>query len=122
MIGQERIPQRPIRYITFGGKKGWMPRWFSHMWVSPDERPLRLGQNLGSQKMVWNPGARSLSVFNIEEDPFEMSPLVFSHKNADYSAKARPLGQWFQATDLSAGDSKLTKRDLEILKTLGYIH
>ena len=122
MTGQERIPQRPIRYITFAGKKGWMPRWLSHMWVSPDERPLRVGQSLGTQKMVWDPAGRSLSVFNIDEDPFEMSPLVLSHKDAQYSATARPLGQWFKATDLSAGDSKLTKRDLEVLKTLGYIH
>ena len=122
MTGQERIPQRPIRYITFAGKKGWMPRWLSHMWVSPDEGPLRVGQSLGSQKMVWDPTGRSLSVFNIDEDPFEMSPLVLSHKDAQYSATARPLGQWFKATDLAAGDSKLTKRDLEVLKTLGYIH
>ena len=122
MAGRETIPQRPIRYITFAGKKGWMPRWLSHMWVSPDERPLRVGQSLGSQKMVWDPSGRSLSVFNIDEDPFEMSPLVLSHKNPEYSATARPLGQWFKATDLSAGESKLTKRDTEVLKTLGYIH
>ena len=121
MVGQETIPQRPIRYITFAGKKGWMPRWLSHMWVSPDERPLRIGQSLGSQKMVWDPSGRFLSVFNIDEDPFEMSPLVLSHKNPEYSATARPLGQWFKATDLSAGESKLTKRDTEVLKTLGYI-
>lgn len=122
MAGRETIPQRPIRYITFAGKKGWMPRWLSHMWVSPDERPLRIGQSLGSQKMVWDPSGRFLSVFNIDEDPFEMSPLVLSHKNPEYSATARPLGQWFKATDLSAGESKLTKRDTEVLKTLGYIH
>jgi len=122
MIGQESIPERPIRYITFAGKKGWMPRWLSSMWVSPDERPFRVGQSLGSQKMVWDPNGRSLSVFNIDEDPFEMSPLVLSHKHAQYSATARPLGQWFRATDLTAGESKLTKRDTEVLKTLGYIH
>ena len=122
MVGQENIPQRPIRYITFAGKKGWMPRWLSHMWVSPEERPLRVGQSLGSQKMVWDPSGRSLSVFNIDEDPFEMSPLVLSQKNPEYSATARPLGQWFKATDLTAGESKLTKRDTEVLKTLGYIH
>ncbi len=122
MIGQESIPERPIRYITFAGKKGWMPRWLSSMWVSPDERPFRVGQSLGTQKMVWDPNGRSLSVFNIDEDPFEMSPLVLSHKHAQYSATARPLGQWFRATDLTAGESKLTKRDTEVLKTLGYIH
>ena len=122
MTAEEQIPVRPIRYITFAGKKGWMPRWLSRVWVSPDEKPLRVGQSLGSEKMVWDPTGRSISVFNIDKDPFEANPRVFSRRHAQYSATARPLAQWFKATDLSAGESKLTKRDTEVLKTLGYIH
>ena len=47
--------------------------------------------------------------------------MVLSKKDAQYRAEAAPLSQWFASTDLSQGESKLTKRDAEILRALGYI-
>ncbi len=47
--------------------------------------------------------------------------MVLSKKDAQYRAEAVPLSQWFASTDLSQGESKLTKRDAEILRALGYI-
>ena len=96
MLDEERIPSRPIRYVTFAGKKGWMPRWISQFWVSPETTPLRIGQTFGVQKMIWNPNDKSLSVFDIEEDPFELSPVVLSRRDAQYRAKAGPLSPHFQ--------------------------
>ena len=122
MTAEEPIPSRPIRYVTFAGKKGWMPRWLASLWVNADRTPLRVGQTLGDDKAVWNPRAKSLSLVDVRNDPFEENPKVFGNKDARYHAEAKPLSRWFDATDLSDGESRMSERDVEVLKSLGYIH
>ncbi len=122
MTAEELIPSRPIRYVTFAGKKGWMPRWIASLWVNADRTPLRVGQTLGDEKAVWNPRAKSLSLVDVRSDPFEENPTVLGKKDARYHAEAKPLSRWFDATDLSDGESRMSERDVEVLKSLGYIH
>ena len=122
LTAEEPIPDRPIRYITFAGKKGWMPRWIASLWVNADRTPLRVGQTLGDQKSIWNPRGKTLSLFDVPHDPFEQNPVVLSKRDSRYRAQAKPLRRWFEATDLSDGESRMSERDVEVLKSLGYIH
>ncbi len=122
ITAKEPIPRRPIRYVTFAGKKGWMPRWIASLWVNADRTPLRVGQTLGDEKSVWNPRGKSLSLFDVINDPFEESPVVLTRKDSRYQAGVKPLSRWFDATDLSDGESRMSERDVEVLKSLGYIH
>ena len=121
MTVKESIPTRPIRYVTFAGKKGWMPRWLAQLWVNVDRTPLRVGQTLGHQKTIWNPRGESVSLWDIRHDPFEENPTVLSKNDARYNARRNPLSRWYEATDLSDGESQMSRRDVEVLKSLGYI-
>ena len=115
------IPSRPIRYITFAGKKGWMPHWIAQLWVNADRTPLRIGQTLGDKKSIWNPRKKVLSLFDVDTDPFEQKPLMLSSGDSLYSTLKKPLRQWFEVTNLSDGESRMNERDVEILKSLGYV-
>ena len=56
----EEVPQRPIRYVTFTGKKAFAPRWLSWMWVPNETRlPLLLGETEGTRKLIWAPRTES---------------------------------------------------------------
>ena len=126
----EPIPSRPIRYISFAGKKGWMPQkllpaafasWLAQFWVNADRSPILVGQTFGDEKSIWRPRKKSISVFDISSDPFEENPVVVNRTDPSYHSRKKPLSQWFEATDLSVGESRMGKRDVEILKSLGYI-
>jgi arylsulfatase A-like enzyme len=119
--GNEPIPERPIRYVTFAGKKGYAPKWLSWMWVRYDRLPLRLGRTQGSEKLVWTPQDASLEVFDLAEDALELDPNVVDKESETYRRHTASLTKWYKTTDLDPGDSRLTKRDVEILRSLGYV-
>ena len=116
-----RIFERPVRYVAFAGKKGFAPSWVSWLWVKKDNLPLHVGMTEGARKLVWTPRDEKLSVFNIESDPFEIDPDQPKSGGESYLDQTEALENWYLATDLSEGELKLTERDLEVLKTLGYI-
>ncbi len=118
---KESIPNRPIRYLSFAGKKGWMPHWLAQFWITADRIPFRVGQTVGNKKSIWNPREKVLSSFDLSVDPFEQEPLVLSQKDRMYSSRTKPLSRWFEATNLSGGESRMNKRDMEILRSLGYV-
>jgi hypothetical protein len=60
-------------------------------------------------------------VFNVESDPFEIRPELPKSGGESFLEQTEALEKWYLATDLSEGESKLTERDMEVLKTLGYI-
>ena len=126
----EPIPSRPIRYLSFAGKKGWMPQkilptafsgWLAQFWITAERTPFRMGQTAGSKKSIWDPQEKVLLSFDLSVDPFEQEPLAFSQKDRTYSSRTKPLSRWFKATNLSSGESRMSKRDVEVLKSLGYI-
>jgi arylsulfatase A-like enzyme len=117
----ESIPERPMRYVAFAGKKGFAPSWLSWMWVQESRLPLRIGLTDGAQKMIWIPGQQSLSVFNTDSDPLELQPNVLRSDDAQYKRETTALHRWFQSTDLAESEVKLSGRDTEVLKSLGYI-
>jgi choline-sulfatase len=121
MAGGERIPARPMRYVAFAGKKGSAPRWLSWIWVQKAELPLRVGLTEGPRKLIWSPGEGSLSMYDILSDPLELKPQVVGTGDAAYKRETAQLGRWFESTDLEESDAKLSERDTEVLRSLGYI-
>lgn len=117
----ERIYARPVRYVAFAGKKGFAPSWVSWLWVKKDHLPLHVGVTEGSRKLIWTPRDEELKIFNLERDPFEIHAEQPESGGESFLEQTEALEKWYLATDLSEGESKLTERDMEVLKTLGYI-
>jgi arylsulfatase A-like enzyme len=110
-----------IYFVTFAGKKGSMPGWFSWLWVQDSELPLAFGRTQGWTKMVWRPEDRKLRISNLANDPLESAPQTFDpHADRGKSLTA-DLSRWFSNTKRRAEEQKLSSRDREVLKGLGYI-
>ena len=121
IVDGESLPQRPIRYVTFAGRKGFAPRWMSWLWVRDSTLPLQIGETVGFRKLVWTTGEKSLSVVNLEQDPLELRPAVLREGDTEYHTRAASLKRWFEATDLEEGEITMNERDIEVLKSLGYL-
>ena len=122
MTSDEKLPQRPIRYITFSGKKAFAPRWLSWMWVPNENRmPLRLGMTEGDNKTVWSPRPEELAIYDLSEDEYELNPDVFAKNDRIYKRETPAIQSWFDSTNLEDAETKLSERDAEILKSLGYV-
>lgn len=112
---------RPIRHLTFGGKKGFWPRWLSFLWTHLDERPLRVGLKAGARKLVYSPQSGSLEVYDLVRDPHELSPARPARRSPLYRTETARLEQWLEATMGAVGQNRMTEKDLRILRSLGYI-
>lgn len=121
ITGDERLPTRPMRYVAFAGRKGFAPSWMSWMWFRPPELPLKLGRTTGREKLVWTPGEGTLAMIDLEQDPFEQQPTVLAEGDRRYEKETAALRQWFESTDLEESELKISDRDTEVLKSLGYL-
>jgi arylsulfatase A-like enzyme len=117
----ETLSERRIYNVTFPGKKGSAPGWLSWLWVSDGELPLRFGYVEGSSKLIWSPEDRSLAAYNVTQDPHEAHPKMFSAATRNYKDATKRLTSWFLRTESRAAEKQLSKRDLEVLKSLGYV-
>lgn len=115
------LTERWIYYVTFAGKRGATPGWLSWMWVRPDELPLRFGRTDGDSKMVWDPDAEKLYLYNLNEDPHELHPREISKGQKGYKRDTSGLKKWFMRTETRAQKEKLSAHDVEVLKSLGYL-
>jgi arylsulfatase A-like enzyme len=122
MTAGDKLPQRPIRYVTFGGKKAFAPRWLSWMWVPNETRmPLHVGKTEGTRKLIWSPRREQLAVYELAEDAFELDPDIFAKNDRTYKREAPAIQRWFDSTNLEDAETTLSERDAEILKSLGYV-
>ena len=119
--GNERLPVRPMRYVAFAGRKGFAPSWMSWMWFRPSTLPLKLGRMTGSEKFVWTPGEGTLAMIDLEQDPFEQRPTVLAEDDLRYAKETAELRRWFESPDLEESELKISERDTEVLKSLGYL-
>lgn len=117
----ESLTDRRIYYVTFPGKKGYAPQWLSWMWVQNEELPLRFGKIDDFSKMIWDPGAKKLSLYDLRSDPQENHARVLTDNNPTYEADISGLKKWFSRTETRAAAEKLTPHDEEVLKSLGYV-
>src|SRR5262245_49632053 len=119
MEGDGQIPMRTLRYLTFAGKKGSMPKWLSWMWVRKSELPLRFGKLEDTRKWVWSPSENLLSMVNIEYDPLEFTAEVLGDDSGRYEEATSELRHWFSETDLTESEMTTSKLDEEVLKASG---
>ncbi len=117
----EDLPDRTVRYVAFAGQKWVMPKWFAKLWLRDLDFPMRAGYRQGDHKVIWTPENEELYVYNLKEDPFEQHPLNPDEGKPQYDDEAETLTKWYKSTDLAQGESKMTDRDREALKSLGYI-
>jgi arylsulfatase A-like enzyme len=115
------LAPRSIRYLTFGGEKLFFPRWLSWLWMPNSELPSRIGREDGNRKLIWSPEEESLAIFDTAQDPWEIKPRVVGAENAAYKSETVLLARWFKATDTASGTAVLSKRDVEVLRSLGYL-
>ncbi len=117
--------EQTVRYVTFSGKKGLLPRvlttWLATRWLMRS-LPLKMGQTTGDRKVIWTPGDNRLEIFDISRDPLELKPSTPDRKTPVYKAETARLERWFKSTAGEEGENQMTERDIEILKSLGYLH
>ena len=118
--GEGRAAKRPVRYLTFAGKKGWLPGWLARLWVRKGDMPLRLGKSEGALKWVWTPAEGRLSVINTARDPFELSPEILADDNGRCEEATSELKRWFLATNRSEAATVDSEQDEKVLESLGY--
>ena len=121
-IAQDTSPQpRQIRFLSFEGKKGFIPKWISWVWKPNSGLPFRIGKLDGSMKMVWTPDEDRFEFFDLAADPLETRPEVLTDRDRRYSFESEAFSRWFESTNLAESESRLTPHDAEVLESLGYI-
>ena len=121
-IADESSPQsRQIRFVSFEGKKGFIPKWISWAWKPNSGLPFRIGKLEGSMKAIWTPEQKRFEYFDLSKDPYELQPEMLTNADRRYSFESDAFERWFETTNLAESESRLTERDAEILESLGYI-
>ena len=112
---------RQIRFVSFEGKKGFIPKWISWAWKPNSGLPFRIGKLDGSMKAVWTPEEKRFDLFDLTQDPHELRPETLTGADRRYSFERDAFQRWFDTTNLAESESRLTERDAKILESLGYI-
>ena len=121
MQGQRTQP-RSIRFVSFEGKKGFIPSWISWVWRPNSGLPFRLGKLDGTAKSIWTPDQGRFELFDLAADPLERNSTVIDKDDRRYKFESAAFQRWFDSTNLAESESRLTKRDAEVLESLGYIN
>ena len=81
-----------------------------------------MGQILKDEKIIWTPKSKWLEVYNLVQDSQEMAPILVGRSRGPYQPHVNHLLSWFKSTN-RRGKNRMatTRRDIEILETLGYI-
>ena len=116
---------RTTYFMTFPGKPWQMPKWLSWMWHIPSGKklPLKMGKISKDEKIIWTPKTKWLEVYNLVQDSQEMEPILVGRPSGAYQPHVNQLLSWFKSTNRH-GKNRMatTRRDIEILETLGYIN
>ena len=116
----EPLPENPVYFATFPGKKGFAPSWLSRLWVSDEPLPSHFGYLEGQRKLIWSPDDLRVTVYDLARDADEMQPQRIRDGSRAYEVSTSRLKSWFERTQSRSGSEAATERDLEVLKTLGY--
>lgn len=114
---------RQIRFVSFEGKKGFAPSWISWVWKpNSSGLPFRIGRLNGVNKAIWTPGERQFEFFDLATDPLEQNVNLLNNEDRRYKFESGAFERWFESTNLAESETRLTKRDIEVLESLGYIN
>jgi hypothetical protein len=75
----------------------------------------------GHRKLIWAPAEKSLTAFDTAQDPLEIKPHRLGASSAAYESETALLARWFESTDGGSGQTAQSKRDIEVLRSLGYL-
>lgn len=116
------LPDRVVRFVAFAGQKWIMPTWLSKLWLRDLNFPLKMGYRQDDKKVVWTPEDDVLEIVGLSDDPFESHAETPAEGSTGYERETEALTRWFRATHLEEnGENEMTSKDLEALKSLGYI-
>lgn len=113
---------RQIRFVSFAGKKGFAPSWLSWVWKPNSGLPFRIGKLDGARKMIWTPEEDRFELFDLTGDPLETDAELLESGDRRYKFEAAGFERWFESTNLAESESRMTARDKEMLKSLGYLN
>ncbi|MGH9662840.1 MAG: sulfatase [Bryobacteraceae bacterium] len=120
VTGASEPDDRRAYYVTFAGKKGYMPAWFSWLWVADEDLPLSFGHADGEHKVVWRPDDKLLRIEDLAKDPLERGPWIVKPGSSQYEVATAAMKRWFSVTESRTSPEKLSAHDREVLKSLGY--
>ena len=112
---------RQIRFVSFEGKKGFVPSWISWVWRPNSGLPFRMGKLDGTMKSIWTPDESQFEFFDLARDPRERNSRILAKNDSRYKFERAAFERWFESTDLAESESRLTEGDKEVLESLGYI-
>lgn len=122
VLEQENLPDRIVRFVAFAGQKWLAPKWLAKLWLRDLDFPLRLGYRQGDKKVAWTPENETLEIVDLGEDPFALHPETPSEGSRAFERETDALTKWFHATHLEEnGENRMTSKDREALKSLGYL-
>ena len=113
---------RQVHFVSFEGKKGFVPSWISWVWKPNSGLPFRMGKLDGSMKAIWTPEENRFEYFDLATDPLEQNSQTLAKGDRRYKFESAAFARWFESTDLAESEARLTKRDMEVLESLGYIN
>ncbi len=119
--GGEEPEEEMVRFITFAGKKGFLPKFISDIFTRFDGPPLMMGHRIGVRKVIFNPGDTKLEIYNETEDPLELKAVKPKQKSPQYKTETARLEHWYETTSGAAGENEMTEEDIKALKSLGYL-
>ena len=60
-------------------------------------------------------------LYDIGRDPHELKPRVVGADHAAYESETSLLTRWLELTDIASRPAALSKRDIDVLRSLGYL-
>lgn len=117
----KRLSDRAQYSVTYAGKKGYAPKWLSWLWMDNAEIPLLFGYLTGNRKLIYSPNDETLALYDIGRDPAEVHPQMIGEGSQEYVKESERLKTWLARTDTRTEQQELSARDVEVLKSLGYV-
>jgi len=98
-----------------------MPKAIMDLFINFDGLPLKMGRMSGTRKVIWTPKASRLEIYDLATDPLELKGAHPKSPSPIYEAETARLKSWFEATAGASGKNRMTKKDIKVLKSLGYL-
>jgi Sulfatase len=122
--GGKDAPARPTYFLTYAEPTLLPPKWMSVFWTWAETKrtPSLIGLVEGNTKVISSGGQNALQVYRLS-DVFSRTERIPS-KDVNLSKLTgyrEDLDSWFKATNRGLEpQGRLSKEDLEMLKSLGY--
>jgi hypothetical protein len=122
--GGKNAKAQPTYFLTYSEPTLLPPQWMSMFWTWAETKraPSLQGLVEGSMKVIRSGDHNALKVFRLADDFSEEKQLPAGDVSvANISGYKEDLDTWYQHTNRGLSpQGRLSKQDLEMLKSLGY--